>query len=221
MDAYMGTIMAVAFNYAPPGWVMCQGQLMSIAQNSALFSLIGTTYGGDGRTTFALPNLCGRTLVGQGQGPGLPNVALGQVWGNDSASIGVNGNATVSLSAANLPKHTHPVSIDGGGFSAASTLNATTSGPGAADPGEGAALGSTGVGRSGIYVSAAAPNVAMNAGSVTTKLGGQVDTATGDNAGSGEPFQMPFQATVEASVVQPSLGINYCICVEGIYPSRQ
>jgi len=220
MDTYIGTIIAVAFNYAPPGWMMCQGQILSIAQNAPLFSLLGTTYGGNGQTTFALPNLCGRTLVGQGQGQGLPNVALGQSWGVDSATLNINGNATASLSAANLPKHTHPVSIDGSGFSATSTLNATTS-SGAADPSEGAALGSAGVGRAGIYASAVTPNVALNAGSVSTRVGGQVDTATGDNSGSGEPFQMPFQAIVNASVVQPSLGINYLICVQGIFPPRQ
>jgi len=220
MEAYMGTIIAVAFNFAPQGWVMCQGQIMSIAQNSALFSLLGTIYGGDGQTTFALPNLCGRTLVGQGQGPGLPNVELGQAWGSDSTLANVSGTATASLGANNLPKHTHPVSIAGDGFSATSTLKATSTVPGATDPSAGAALGSPGPGRTGIYVSGAAPEVALNAGSVVTQLGGKVDTATGDNAGSGEPFQMPFQGVVNTSVVQPSFGINYCICVQGLFPPR-
>jgi microcystin-dependent protein len=220
MDAFIGTIIAVGFNFAPRGWVLCQGQIMSIAQNTALFSLLGTTYGGDGQTTFALPNLCGRTLVGQGQGQGLQNVALGQVWGSDNAEVSVSGTGSVTLGAANLPKHTHPVTIAGDGFSATSTLNATTTGSGAGEPTEGAALGGTGLGRSGIYVSAAAPDVALNAGSVSTKVGGQVETATGDNNGNGEPFPMPFRAVVNASVVQPSLGINYCICVEGIFPPR-
>jgi len=223
MDSYIGTIMAVGFNFAPRGWMLCQGQMLSIAQNTALFSLLGTTYGGNGQTTFALPDLRGRTLVGQGQGQGLTPVELGQAMGADNATMTVNGNATVTLNAANLPPHTHPVSIAGDQFSATSTLNATMSGPGAASPAEGAILGSTGTGpgSAAIYVGGGiAPNVALNTGSVSTKVSGQVSTDTGNNAGSGAPFQVPVSGTVTASVVQPSLGINYCICVEGIFPSR-
>ena len=70
MDPILGQIMAIAFTYVPKGWLPCDGRLMSIAQNSALFSLLGTTYGGDGVTTFALPNLNGRTVVGTGSLPG-------------------------------------------------------------------------------------------------------------------------------------------------------
>lgn len=223
METYIGTIIAVAFNFAPRGWALCQGQILSIAQNTALFSLLGTTYGGNGTSTFALPNLCGRTLVGQGQGQGLPTVELGQMWGSDSASANVSGTTTVTLTAANLPKHTHPVSIAGDGFSATSSLNATSAGSGSTSPSAGAALGSTdprGSGAAAIYVGNATTDVALNAGSVKTQLGGQVNTNTGDNAGSGEPFQMPFNAVVNASVVQPSLGINYIICLEGIFPPR-
>ena len=131
MEAYIGTIMAVGFNFAPRGWMLCQGQELSIAQNTALFALLGTTYGGNGQTTFALPDLRGRTLVGQGQGQGLTPVELGQAMGADNATMTVNGNATVTLTDANLPPHTHPVSIAGDQFSATSTLKATMSGPGA------------------------------------------------------------------------------------------
>jgi len=223
MDSYIGTIMAVGFNFAPRGWMLCQGQTLQISQNTALFSLLGNTYGGDGHSTFALPDLRGRTLVGQGQGQGLRPVELGQKWGNDSATMTVNGNATVSLSAANLPPHTHPVSIAADQFSATTTLKATMSGPGSASPAEGATLGSTGTGpgSAAIYVGGGVtPDVALNAGSVSTRLSGQVSTATGDNAGSGAPFQVPVSGVVSANVVQPSLGINYVICVQGVFPSR-
>ena len=78
MNPYIGTILMVGFNFAPVGWAMCDGQLLQISQNQALFSLLGTTYGGDGIRTFALPDLRGRMPIGMGQGTGLPNYYFGQ-----------------------------------------------------------------------------------------------------------------------------------------------
>lgn len=93
MDPFIGQIILFAGNFAPRGWALCQGQLLPISSNSALFSILGTTYGGDGRTTFALPDLRGRVAVSQGDGPGLSRVALGQRYGREQ----------VGLTAANLP----------------------------------------------------------------------------------------------------------------------
>ena len=76
MEPYIGQILLVAWNFAPPGWALCNGQLQSVMQYQALFSLIGNTYGGDGRTTFALPDLRGRVPLHQGQGPGLSNFQM-------------------------------------------------------------------------------------------------------------------------------------------------
>ena len=98
-EPYLGQIMAVGFNFAPQGWAKCNGQLLPISQNTALFALLGTTYGGNGTTNFALPDLRGRMLTGQGQGPGLPYVDLGQQ----------GGTSTSTLTLANLPPHTHPI----------------------------------------------------------------------------------------------------------------
>lgn len=95
----MGQLMCVAFNYAPKGWMFCNGQLLSIAQNSGLFSLIGLQYGGDGITTFALPNLQGRVSMHFGQGPGLPEYPQGSV----------GGTTAVTLTVAELPSHNHPL----------------------------------------------------------------------------------------------------------------
>jgi microcystin-dependent protein len=97
MNDYIGQIEIFSFNFAPRGWAPCNGQLLSINQNQALFSLIGTTFGGDGRSTFALPNLQGNVAVGQGTGPGLPPVAVGQIGGE------INHTLTVS----ETPQHTH------------------------------------------------------------------------------------------------------------------
>jgi microcystin-dependent protein len=102
MDVYIGMIFLFAGNFAPTNFVFCDGRLLPIAQFSALFSLLGTTYGGDGVRTFALPDLRGRTVFGAGQGPGRSNYTLGQVGGVE----------TVSLSIQNLPAHTHSLNGD-------------------------------------------------------------------------------------------------------------
>jgi microcystin-dependent protein len=96
---YVGEIRWVGFNFAPQGWARCDGQLMAIADNDALFSLIGTTYGGDGVTTFALPDARGRLPLHQGQGPGLTNHVLGELGGAE----------TVTLTQNQMPAHAHTV----------------------------------------------------------------------------------------------------------------
>jgi len=98
-EPLLGEVRIFAGNFAPRGWAFCDGQLLSIAQNTALFSLLGTTYGGDGRTTFALPDLRGRAAVGTGTGPGISPVSQGQRSGTESYTITTNA----------LPGHTHPM----------------------------------------------------------------------------------------------------------------
>ena len=94
---YVGEIRMFGGNFAPAGWMFCAGQLLSIADNDTLFNLIGTTYGGDGQTTFALPDLRGRVPIHQGQGPGLSNYVLAQTGGVESVTLTVN----------QIPIHTH------------------------------------------------------------------------------------------------------------------
>lgn len=101
MDPFIGQIQAFAFPFAPRGWALCQGQLLSIYQNSALFALLGTTYGGDGRTTFALPDLRGRANIPQGPLPGGAQYIMGQL----------GGTPEVSLSLTQIPVHTHEVKV--------------------------------------------------------------------------------------------------------------
>ncbi len=112
-DPFIGTIRLVGFNFAPVGWALCQGQPLPISQYTALFSLIGTYFGGDGVQTFNLPDLRSRTALGQGQGPGLSNYVQGQAGGQE----------TVSLTVQQAPAHTHTMMAAAG---------ATTPNPGAA-----------------------------------------------------------------------------------------
>ena len=98
-DPFIAEVRIFPFNFAPRGWAFCDGQILPISQNTALFSLLGTNYGGNGQSTFALPNLQGRVALGSGQGPGLSNRALGET----------GGAASVALTEADIPNHTHSV----------------------------------------------------------------------------------------------------------------
>jgi microcystin-dependent protein len=105
MDPFIGEIRIFAGNFAPKNWALCNGQLMPISQNTALFSLLGVTYGGDGKTNFALPNLMGRAPMQQGTGPGLTPRTLGEA----------SGSPTVTLITSEMPMHNHaPQCYDGG-----------------------------------------------------------------------------------------------------------
>jgi microcystin-dependent protein len=104
MDYYLGQIQTFAFNFAPQYWAFCAGQLLPISQNSALFALIGTYYGGNGQTTFGLPDLRGRVPINQGQGPGQPPYSIGQT----------GGTSQVTLTSSNLPAHNHFMMVNSG-----------------------------------------------------------------------------------------------------------
>jgi microcystin-dependent protein len=103
MDPFIGEIKLVPYNFAPRGWAFCQGQLLPIAQNTALFSLLGTMYGGNGTTTFALPDLQGRAVIGEGQGPGLQDYSQGEEGGAETITIDQNTMAA----------HNHPYQVSG------------------------------------------------------------------------------------------------------------
>ena len=170
-DPFIGQIILVGFNFPPRGYARCEGQILSIAQNTALFSLLGTTYGGNGQTTFALPDLRGRAPIHFGQGPGLSNRSLGEVSGTESVTLTLN----------QMPTHNHLLnchSEDGNQGNPNPHVLATS---GAAPP----------------PYSNQAPDAKMASTSI-------------DPAGGSQPHDnMP-----------PFLALNYCIALEGIFPSR-
>jgi microcystin-dependent protein len=122
-DPFLGEIRMFGGNFAPQGWALCNGQLLPISQNTALFAILGTTFGGDGRTNFALPNLQGRAPLHWGQGAGLSAYALGQSGGSEN----------VTLSVSQMPAHNHLVGCDAGDNGSTSHPNgqlpASTGGP--------------------------------------------------------------------------------------------
>ncbi len=149
MDGTLSQILLFAGNFAPKYWAFCNGQLISISQNAALFSLLGTNYGGNGTTTFGLPDLRGRVAVGTGQGPGLSYIQLGQMSGTES----------VTLNLTQIPSHSHQLT--------GSTLAGSTSLP------TGALLANTGTLDKEYTSTSGAANVAMNAASIGNAGGSQ------------------------------------------------
>ncbi len=102
-EPFIGQIMPVGFNFAPRGWALCHGEILDISSNQALFSLLGTTFGGDGRVTFGLPDLRGRAMVGEGSGPGLSTISWGEKAGSENTTLTTN----------NLPSHNHTATLHG------------------------------------------------------------------------------------------------------------
>lgn len=145
-EPFIGQIILFAGNFEPRGWAFCNGQLLSIAQNTALFSLLGTTYGGNGQTTFALPDLRGRVPLHFGQGPGLSDYILGESGGAEQ----------VTLTQGQMPAHSHQ---------AFSTLNASNAADDSTDP-TGRVLA---VANRGVYNSQT-PNVSMAAAAISTTV---------------------------------------------------
>lgn len=225
MDAFIGTVLPVAFNYPPRGWVFCNGQTMSISQNSALFALVGTMYGGDGQNTFGIPDLRGRTIVGsQATGPGLAPVAQGEKAGSNNVTVIANGTVNISLTSANLPAHTHPATMTPAGLTANTTVTVGTAlvGVPAAVANNGG-LTNTPTGGSGANLflpAGTAPVTPNNLGGVSTQLGGSASVSVSANTGGGQPLAAPVVTSATTSIMQPYLGLNYILAVEGIFPSR-
>lgn len=171
MEGTIGEIKLFAGNFAPLNWAFCYGQLLSIAENTALFSILGTTYGGNGVNNFALPDLRSRVPVGTGQGPGLSEMQLGETRGMEETTLLIT----------NLPMHSHQVKVSnkfaGDDHPAGRYLGAS-----AADKG---------------FYDVTSDNSTMAPDMITP-------------AGGSQPFNN----------LQPSLGLNYIICLYGLFPLR-
>lgn len=196
-DPFIGQISMFAGTFAPRGWAFCNGQILPIAQNSALFAILGTTYGGNGQTTFALPNLQGRAPVHQGQSPGTSHYVLGQVGGVENVTLTVN----------ELPAHNHAVALNGTGNVSvalgASSANGNTPTPG---PTTVPAKVASGLNALNAF-STTAPDTTLLPVATTTTVAVNGSTAlTGSNA--------------PVPVVQPYLAVNFIIALEGVFPSH-
>ena len=181
-DPFIGEIRTFGFNFAPRGWALCAGQILPISQNTALFSILGTTYGGNGQTTFALPDLRGRSAVHAGQGPGLSSYVLGEVTGSE----------TVSVLTTQLPVHTHAVVMAAGAVPP-NLLTTPVAGAWAQQLWD--------INSQQTQPAFHAPPAGTPATMAPQALG---------LTGGGQPHANQ----------QPYLTINYCICMQGIFPAR-
>lgn len=193
MNGVIGEIRGFAGNFAPRTWALCNGQLLAISANTALFSILGTTYGGDGRTTFALPDLRGRGAISEGTGPGLTTRKLGARFGTEDVTITQNQMAS----------HFHFAQYQQ--TSGSVVIPATTAASNSEEPGPSYIMGATDIGGNGYIYSTDADDVKLANG--TMALAGSVQLG---NKGGGQSHNNMMPFTV----------INYIICLQGIYPSR-
>lgn len=181
VEPYMANVTIFAGNFAPRSWAFCNGQLLSIDVYTALYALIGTTYGGDGVTTFALPDLRGRVAIHAGQGPGLSSYVIGQQAGTES----------ITFNTLQIPIHNHPF-VSASGAPGGNSSNGTVADPTGAVPAQ--------LAGSSLYSSATSGSIMGDSSCITNTV------ITGGN----QPI----------SIMQPFLAMNYIICTEGIFPSR-
>lgn len=205
MEGTIGEIRLFAGNFSPRTWTYCSGQLLTVANNTALFAVIGAVYGGNGSTTFGIPDLRGRVAIGAGAGAGLTPRVLGQSGGNSTTTLQVN----------QLPAHIHIVANGGtvpvsGNVYAQMNVNDTTG----ALPAPANNYIGLDTQQNGIF-STTLPNnpPALNPAAIsvnTSQLKLTLPSLTVNNAGGGQPYNN----------MKPFLGLAYIICVQGIFPSR-
>lgn len=202
MESFIGQICTFGFNFAPKSWASCAGSLIAISQNQAMFALLGTSYGGDGRTNFGLPDLRGKVAVSEG-------TAVGSSY--DWKMGASQGLEMLQLTQAQLPSHTHVSSFTPGGQDTNAQVSVSTDVATQDVPTEGAYLATNDGGRNpGVFIYRA------GAGTGTVKLGGV-------SGGSGEGGTVTVQSTgggEKIQLFQPTLTVNYCIAMQGLFPSR-
>jgi microcystin-dependent protein len=205
---FLASIILFGGSFAPRSWTYCQGQVLSITQNTALFALLGNTYGGDGRSTFGIPDLRGRVPLGTGRGNGLTEFQLGRQVGKDSVVLLTENMATHHHLATFTGSAVAPVGVDIQVSTEAATQQTPTANGFIAEsaPVKGSTVSTKNFRTSadGLGTSVALGGVSVNGGGIT---GG---TVTVENTGGDTPI----------SLIQPSLAMNYILCVEGSFPSR-
>ncbi|MFD2962563.1 MULTISPECIES: phage tail protein [Olivibacter] len=199
-EPLLSEIMIWAPDFAPKGWAFCQGQLLAISSNSALFALLGTIYGGNGTTTFALPDLQGRVVIGQGQNPSGSNYILGQRAGTE----------TITLTYAQMPMHTHQATF--------------TPTPGSVSVGVSTNQAQTHVATSGSVL--AAPYDPNNAASLNgfidqANAGTLVDLSGVSATGGGNVAVGQAGGNIPFSIMQSYQVLHFVIALQGVFPSRE
>jgi microcystin-dependent protein len=195
-EPFLGEIIMFAGNFAPRGWALCDGQLLSISSNQALFSILGTAYGGDGRTSFGLPDLRSRAPIHAGQGNGLTSHRLGSK----------SGAEYIRLTTDTLPQHQHAVALSGAG-SATFSLKASTAAGNTSTPGPTTIPAKIMVGLNALDAYTTAADTTLLPGTASTTVNVEGNTGM---TGAGQPVP----------IVPPVLALNFIIATVGDFPSR-
>lgn len=193
MEDYIGTIQPFGFNFAPRGWAKCDGQIIPISGNTTLFSLLGTTFGGDGRSTFGLPDLRGRVSRHIGTGAGIKTV----LWGEK------RGLQYTAITQSTMPAHAHAL-VNGLATVRTNTIVQTASNGGVNEP-----EGSNSFGSEGAF-----PNIYSEPPAGTDYVGGVLSQSTIDG------FTSSAGGNISFDLRNPYLGVCICIAMQGLYPSR-
>jgi microcystin-dependent protein len=191
-NPFLGQITLFAGNFAPRAYAFCQGQLLPIASNTALFSILGTVYGGDGRTTFGLPDLRGRCAIHPGRGPGLSTYVLGERQGIER----------VNLNLLQLPSHNHTTSHD-----ISATVNAIATDASSPSPATGDSIAKTATDLGDVVNAYAPSGTATNVNLTAGAFGGSVVLS---NTGGSQSHENR----------RPFIAVNYIIALQGTYPAR-
>lgn len=208
MDAFIGMVSIFGFGYAPRNWAFCAGQMEQIAQNQALYSLLGSAYGGDDRTVYGIPDLRARVPVGSndmGNPPGLTPIFRGQR----------SGNQTHTLDLDSLPRHSHVATFTpsgGGGGAVQVSIDVSTTDGDVSNATSGALLsqGKAGLNAAKIFQTSGSTSTVPLGGVSVSGGGGSGGTIDVNDTGDGSSF----------NILNPCLGMNYCMAMDGNYPPR-
>ena len=219
-DPVLGMIMLWPANWVPYGWALCDGTQMPIQQNAALYSILGTIYGGNAITTFNLPNLNNRVAVGTSAATGVS-----QTGGGATASVNATGTGSVTIGINNLPAHTHTGTFTPGGSGSTVSIAIPVAGTGTSDqatPTTSTVLGvatDTGAGAVTNIYSTSSATTTLKPFNVAVPAGG--GTVTNSNTGGGQALPVSVAVPVTLSTMQPYIKLNYVIATQGIYPQRE
>jgi len=203
MDIFLGFIAALGFNFPPRNWTQCAGQILAISDNTALYSLLSTYYGGDARVTYGIPELRGRAPIGFGTSPGQPTYPIGFK----------HGSITNTLTVNELPTHTHTATVSGGGGTATGSLYASQESGDHQQPETGDYLATGKRARNDLvsnFVSPAAKGTVVELGGLDVQGAPTQPVVTNDDTGNGAAFE----------IIQPIIAVNYSMVFQGLYPPR-
>lgn len=200
MDPFIGEIRMFAGSFAPSGWALCNGQILAISSNQALFAILGTTYGGNGTTNFQLPDLRSRVPLHAGQGNGLAPFVPGQVAGVENITLTIN----------NLPSHNHQATFTPSGGGSAAQVNVTQTVGTLQDP----------TGNMLAKSPAAGPSSANLYAPASSTVSGQLAGVSGGGGGGGTVAVGLTGNSTPFNIRSPLLCVNFIIALQGVFPSR-